>query len=102
MKMSIKNLQILSKEDCVDLPDWINFAFELGSYIQNHGLKDKEPMTIILSIPSEEYFSLFIAMGIANEVYSVNKKKGSIREQILGLEQGNRIIFKDEESSRRV
>lgn len=101
MEMAIKNLKILYKERHGELPDWINFAFELGSYIQSHGLK-KGHMTIALSIPGEQYFPLFIAMGIANEVYSVNKKSRSIKEQILGLEQGNRIIFQDEESSRRV
>lgn len=99
--MSIRNLQVLSKGDSVDLPDWIDFAFELGSYIQTQEV-EKEPLTIVLSIPSEQYFPLFIAMGIANQIYSVNNKKESIKEQILGLEKGHRIIFQDKESSRRV
>src|SRR5699024_4562788 len=86
----------------VKVPDWINCAFELGSYIQKHGLKNEKPVTIVLSVPSEQYFPIFIAMGIANEVYSVNRKKKSIRKQILSLEQGNRIIFQDKKSSRRV
>ncbi|MGD6878412.1 hypothetical protein [Bacillus infantis] len=99
--MSIKNLKVLNKIGSKSLPTWINFAFELGNYINDHGLKYKKPINIVLSLPSEQYFSLFIAMGIADKTFSVNKQMRSIRKTILNLEKGSRIIYKDDQSSRK-
>jgi hypothetical protein len=99
--MSIKELKILTRKGSVDLPDWINFAFELGAYINDNGIKNKKPISIILSLPSENYFSLLIAMGIADKTFSINKQMRSIRKTILDLVQGSRIIYKDEQSSRK-
>jgi hypothetical protein len=100
-RMSIKDLRILSKKGSIDLPDWINFAFELGALLNEQGIKYKKPLNIIISLPSEHYFSLFIAMGIAEKAFSINKQMRSIRKTILGLTKGSRIIYRDEQSSRK-
>lgn len=99
--MSIKNLKILNKSGAIELPDWINFAFELGAYINDYGIKYKKPSSIVLSVPSGQFFSLFIAMGIADKTFSVNKQMQSIRKAILSLGKGSRIIYQDEQSSRK-
>ncbi|MFD4819525.1 hypothetical protein [Peribacillus butanolivorans] len=99
--MSIKDLKVLSKKGALDIPDWINFSFELGAYINDHGIKYKKPISLILSLPSEHYFSLLIAMGIADKTFSINKQMRSIRKTILNLVQGSRIIYKDDQSSRK-
>ncbi|NMB18366.1 MAG: hypothetical protein GX984_02755 [Erysipelothrix sp.] len=101
--MSIKNLLILNNnKDSMDLPDWVNFAFELGSYIHEQGVKLRKPVTILLSLPSELYFPLFIAMGIADRKFSINKQMRSIRKQVMSLKTGSRIIYQDKDSSRKV
>jgi hypothetical protein len=100
-RMSIKDLRILSKKGSIDLPDWINFAFEIGALLNEQGIKYKKPINIILSLPSEHYFSLFIAMGIAEKAFSINKQMRSIRKTILSLTKGSRIIYRDEQSSRK-
>jgi len=100
-RMSIKELKVLSKKGAIDIPDWINFAFELGAFIYDQGIKYKKPINLILSLPSDHYFSLFIAMGLADKTFSINKQMRSIRKTILNLGQGSRIIYKDEKSSRK-
>lgn len=102
MRMSIKNLMVLNKRDSISLPDWVNFAFELGSFIFEGGVKFRKPVNIIISLPSELYFPLFIAMGIADRKFSVNKQVRSIRKQVMSLKTGSRIIYQDKESSRKV
>ncbi|PGS54242.1 hypothetical protein [Bacillus sp. AFS041924] len=99
--MTIKDLKILSKKGTQDIPDWIKFAFELGSYINDQGIKYKKPIRLLISLPSDHYFSLFIAMGIAEKTFSINKQMRSIRKTILGLVPGSRIIYKDKDSSRK-
>ncbi|WP_137789180.1 hypothetical protein [Bacillus sp. E(2018)] len=99
--MSIKDLRILSKKGSLDLPKWINFAFELGSFLNDYGIKNKKSINIILSLPSEHFFSLLIAMGIADRTFSIRKQISSIRKTILNLMPGSRIIYKDEKSSRK-
>jgi hypothetical protein len=99
--MSIRNLKILNKIGSTDLPDWIHFAFELGAYINDHGIKHKKTVNILLSLPSEQFFSLFIAMGVADKTFSINKQMRSIRKTVLSLEKGSRIIYQDEQSSRK-
>ncbi|WCN39174.1 hypothetical protein [Aneurinibacillus uraniidurans] len=99
--MIIKNLKILNKGMSMDLPDWMNFAFRLGAFINEHGIKYKKTMKIILSLPSEQFFSVLIAMGIADKAFSINKQMRSIRKKVLSLEKGSRIIYRDEESSRK-
>ncbi|MET7017966.1 MULTISPECIES: hypothetical protein [Bacillus cereus group] len=100
--MSINNLGIILGKGAVELPDWIKFAFGLGAYINDHGVKYKKPLNLILSLPSERYFSLLIAMGIADKRFYTNNQMWSIRKRVLNLVQGNRIIYKDEQSSRKV
>src|SRR5690625_3723363 len=102
MRMSIKKLMVLNKGDSISLPNWVNFAFESGSFIYESGIKFRKPATIIISLPSELYFPLFIAMGIADRKFSVNKQIRSIRKQVMSLKTGNRIIYQDKESSRKV
>ncbi|WP_374055833.1 hypothetical protein [Rossellomorea sp. FM04394] len=99
--MSIKNLQVISKRGYQPLPDWINFGFEIGAYLSENALKRKEPLNIILSIPYDDFFSLFIAVGIADKTFSKNKQLRSIRKTILNLIPGSRIIYKDDISSRK-
>ncbi|MBS3678937.1 hypothetical protein KGF86_01795 [Ornithinibacillus massiliensis] len=99
--MTIKNLKVLSKRGPLDIPDWINFAFELGAYINDHGIKYKKSINLILSLPSEQFFSLFIAMGIADKTYSKTKQMRSIRKAVMNLEKGSRIIYKDDQSARK-
>jgi hypothetical protein len=99
--MTIKNLQVISKRGYRPLPDWINFGFEIGAYLNENALKRKEPLNIILSIPYEDFFSLFIAVGIADKIFSKNKQIRSIRKTILNLAPGSRIIYRDEVSSRK-
>ncbi|PFY25326.1 hypothetical protein COL47_01090 [Bacillus toyonensis] len=100
--MSINNLGIVLGKSVVKLPDWIKFAFGLGAYINDHGVKYKKPLNLILSLPSERYFSLLIAMGIVDKKFYTNNQMWSIRKRVLNLVQGNRIIYKDEQSSRKV
>lgn len=100
--MTIKKLKILSMRGLIDIPDWINFAFELGAFIHEHGTKYKKSVNLILSLPSEQFFSLFIAMGIADKAYSKNKQMKSIKKAVMKLDQGNRIIYKDNQSARKV
>lgn len=102
MRMSIKNLKVLNKRDSRSLPDWVNFAFELGSFMYESDVKSRKPVTIIISLPSELYFPLFIAMGIADKKFTVNKQARSIRKQVMSLKTGSRIIYQDKESSRKV
>jgi hypothetical protein len=99
--MSIKNLKILNRKDMNNLPSWIKFAFELGAFINDHGIKYKKSINLILSLPSEQYFSLFIAMGIADKTFSKNKQMRSIRKTVINLERGSRIIYQDEQSARK-
>lgn len=99
--MSVKDLKVLSKKVAVSIPDWINFAFELGKYISDHGFRYRKPTRLILSLPSEHYFSLLVAMGIADRTFSINKQMRSIRKTILNLTPGSRIVYKDEQSSRK-
>src|SRR5699024_1067183 len=100
--MSINKLNILHRGGTKKLPDWISFAFGLGSYIYDYGLESKSPVSIVLSVPNERYIPLFIAMGIADRVYSIDKDKNSIRSQILDLKPGSRIIYQGKTSARRV
>jgi len=99
--MSIKNLKVLHEKGIKYLPDWINFAFELGCYLNDNGIKYRKPITILLSLPSEQYFPLFVAMGIADKKFSINKQMRSIRKQVMSLKKGSRIIYQDEKSSRK-
>ncbi|MFB2346826.1 hypothetical protein [Priestia megaterium] len=99
--MSIKNLKILDKVGVADLPSWINFAFELGTYINDYGIRHKKVTSILLSLPSEQFFSLLIVMGIADKRFSTNKQMRSIRKTVLSLQKGSRIIYQDEQSSRK-
>lgn len=100
--MFIRNLKILDNQQTNDLPEWILFAFQLGAYLHDNGIKYRKPITILLSLPSEQYFPLFIAMGIADNKFSVNKQMRSIRKQVMSLKTGSRIIYQDEKSSRKV
>jgi hypothetical protein len=99
--LSIEDLKILHSKRIIDLPKWIHFAFSLGAYIYENGIKYKKPVGIIISLPSDQYFPLFIAMGIADKTFSMRKQMRTIRKTILGLGQGSRIIYQDGESSRK-
>jgi hypothetical protein len=99
--MSLRDVKILHNNKVINLPNWINFSFNLGSYIYEHGIKYKKPSNIIVSLPSEQFVPLFIAMGIADKTFSVTKQNRSIRKKVLSLGQGNRIIYQDGQSSRK-
>ncbi|MED4150682.1 hypothetical protein P4613_17935, partial [Halalkalibacterium halodurans] len=89
--MLIKKLRILNNQLSNSLPEWILFAFELGAYIHGNAIENRKSITILLSLPSELYFPLFIAMGIVDRKFSVNKQVGSIRNQVMSLKTGRRI-----------
>ncbi|MBS4214167.1 hypothetical protein [Neobacillus rhizophilus] len=99
--MSLEDLKVLHNKRVIKLPEWIRFAFNLGAYFYEHGIKYKKPVNIIVSLPSDQYYSLFIAMGIADKTFSMRKQMRSIRKTILSLGQGSRIIYQDEQSSRK-
>jgi len=99
--MTIQNLKILSKRGPIVIPDWIDFAFGLGAYINEHGIMYNKSINLILSLPSEHFFSLFIAMGISDKTYSQTKQMRSIKKAVMNLEKGSRIIYKDDQSERK-
>jgi hypothetical protein len=99
--MSLENIKVLHNKRVIDLPDWIHFAFNLGTYIYEHGIKYKKPTNIIVSLPSDKFFPIFIAMGIADKTFSIRKQMRSIRKTVLNLVQGSRIIYQDGQSSRK-
>src|SRR5690625_955109 len=99
--MSIKDLRIFNRGNHIDLPDWIKFSFELGLYMNDYKLKYKKPLTITVSLPNELYFPLFFAMGIADIHFSNNKKSSLIKNQILNLNQGSRIIYQNGDTVKK-
>ncbi|MCM3671075.1 hypothetical protein M3181_19120 [Mesobacillus maritimus] len=99
--MTIKNLKVLSRRGPINIPDWVNFAFELGAFINDNGIKYNKSLNLILSLPSDQFYSLFIAMGIADKTFSKNKQMRSIRKTVINLEKGSRIIYQDEQSARK-
>ncbi len=99
--MKISELEIYYKNSHIKIPNWMKFAFELGTYISESGIKYKKPLNILISLPADHYFALFIAMGIADKFFLVKKQMRSIRKTILSLPKGSRIIYKDDVSSRK-
>lgn len=100
--MSIMNLDVIHNKKKIPLPTWIKFAFKLGSFINEHGSRYKKRTRILISLPSNQYFSSLVAMGIVDKNYSVNKHIHSIKKTILNLEKGSRIIYRDNNSTRKV
>lgn len=100
--LSIDKLKLLNDGITLDLPVWIKFGFKIGSYIDMHKIESNKRLTIVISLPTEHYFPLFIAMGIANNKFMKNKHVESIRKQILDLKPGARIIYKDGENYKKV
>lgn len=100
--MSIMNLKIVDKGRTIDLPDWIKYAFALGFYMNDHGIKYRKPANIIISLPTNRFFPLFVSMGIVDKTFSINKQEKSIKKAILNLKKGSRIIYHDGNVSRKV
>jgi hypothetical protein len=96
------NLKIVDKDRTLDLPDWIKFAFALGFYMNDHGIKFNKPANIIISLPIDRFFPLFVSMGIVDKTFSIKKQERSIKKTILNLKKGSRIIYHDGKVSRKV
>lgn len=75
------------------LPLWIKFAFGLGAYLSREGVKYNRYANIAVSLPSNHYFAVLAACGIADKAYSERKQVRSIRKQVVGLNPGSRVIY---------
>lgn len=100
--MSISKLYIIDETGLSDLPNWVKLAFTLGSYVYDIKSLENKTIKIMISLPTELFFAQLIAMGIADKKFSTKKEDKSIREQILSLKKGDRIIYQDKNSARRV
>jgi hypothetical protein len=101
MEMIHKELQLFLENNVHPLPSWIIFAFSLGAFLHEKGIEDNKSSHIVVSVPSEQYFALFAAVGIADKVFRKPRNLQSIRQQILNLKKGNRIIYQDKDLARR-
>lgn len=90
--MSILNLNLLQNRESIPLPNWIRFAFALGSFLSQEGVKSDRQANIAVSLPSDQYFAVFAACGIADKEFSERKQIRSIRKQVLDLNPGSRVI----------
>ncbi|MFD1885959.1 hypothetical protein [Paenibacillus wenxiniae] len=100
--MHLYNLEIIYSEKAVALPMWIKFAFAIGYYLVESNKENGKRTNIAITVPHDEYFALFAAMGIAETIYSSNNNSSSLREHILKLKKGNRIIYKTGNLARKV
>ncbi|KGX85784.1 hypothetical protein [Pontibacillus litoralis] len=100
--MSINNLKVLHNQIEKEIPSWVRFANVLGEYIYEYGYHYKKNAKVVISLPTQQYFSLFVAMGIANRKFSVNKQTRSIRKTFLSMESGKRIIYLDNDKTRKM
>ncbi|WP_054956758.1 hypothetical protein [Paenibacillus dakarensis] len=91
--MSIFELKLLHNNKTYALPPWIKFAFGLGSFLSREGVKYNRHTNIAVSLPSDRFFAVFAACGIADKAFSERKQIRSIRKQILGLNPGSRVIL---------
>ncbi|CUA79419.1 hypothetical protein [Anoxybacillus suryakundensis] len=83
------------------LPPWIIFAFSLGAFLHEEGIKNEKSANVVVSVPNEQYFALFVAVGIADKIFSVKRGENSVRQQILSLKKGSRIIYQDNRYTRK-
>ncbi|WP_377890402.1 hypothetical protein [Alkalihalobacillus sp. R86527] len=100
--MSIHNLKVLHNSIEKDVPKWIVFANKLGEYLYDHGSHYNASSKIVISLPTQQYFSLFVAMGIADKKFSINKQTRSIQKTFLSLGPGRRIIYIDDDKTREM
>lgn len=100
--MVLNQLKISVNGKKYALPDWIKFSFYLGYFIYDMSLTKNKKYKIILSLPFDEYVPLFIAMGIVDQIYSRNMEEDTIKRKVLKLKKGNRVIYKDSNSVKRV
>lgn len=91
--MSIFNIQLYQNQESYPLPDWVQFAFGLGAFLSQEGVKYKRSAHIAVSLPSDKYFAVLVACGIADKTFSERKNIRSIRKQVLGLNSGSRVIL---------
>jgi len=96
------NLGVIYNQKTFNLPIWVRFAFKIGSYINEKGIWYKKRTKILISLPSNQYFSPLVAMGIVDKNFAVNKHFRSIKNTILNLEKGSRIIYQDGTSTRKM
>jgi hypothetical protein len=91
--MSIYNLKFHIDHSIEHMPDWITFAFGLGAFLYEEGCKYGHHAHILVILPSELYFALFTAVGIADRKYSVRRQMRSIIKQVMTLKPNSRIIY---------
>ena len=93
--MSALNLRLHIGHTIEPIPDWISFAIGLGAFLHEEGYKYGENAHIVVLLPVDLYFSLFVAVGIADRQYNTRKQMSSIINQIMSLKPNSRIIFHD-------
>ncbi|WP_046176219.1 hypothetical protein [Domibacillus indicus] len=100
--MNLYNLKIWNAEKPDSLPTWIKLAFTLGAYLVKANTEKGKRVNIAITVPRDEYFSLFAAMGITDGIYSSNDNNDSLRDHVLKLKKGDRIIYKNGDLERKV
>lgn len=100
--MSILDLKILHNKKPLPLPVWIKFAFGIGAFLTQEGVNYGRHATIAVSLPSDRYFAVLAACGIADKEFSERKQVHSIREQILALNPGSRVILNRRGQTKKV
>lgn len=100
--MSLYQLKLNIEYKTVELPPWVQFAFTLGAFLYDEGIKYRKHANVLVTVPNEQFFSLFVAIGIADKIFSTRKQMRAVRKQILDLSTGSRIIYSDGHSQRKV
>jgi len=91
--MSILNLKLLQNNKSYALPSWIKFAFGIGSFLCQEGIRYNRHANIAVSLPTDHFFAVLAACGIADKALSERKQIRSIRKQVVGLNPGSRVIL---------
>lgn len=86
-------LKLHLNEGIVKLPDWVVFSLSIGRYLKEHTRSQGKPTRMLISLPNNDYIPLLIAIGIADGNFELNEDRESVKEKILSLQEGHRIIY---------
>jgi len=86
-------LKLHLNEGIVKLPDWVVFSLTIGKYLKVHAQSQGKPIRMMISLPSNDYIPLLIAIGIADGNFELNEDRGAVKEKIMSLQEGHRIIY---------
>lgn len=100
--MQNNELKLFLDNEILRIPPWIKFALSLGAFLIDEGVKNGEKANVVVTLPIEEYFSLFAAVGIADRVFSTKKEVDSIHEKLKSLNVGSRLIFVNNGKRKKV